>query len=221
MVMTDELIIFVIKRAFDNVNFEIKQKACENPDDYDTTLTLAVFIKGIIYFGHAGDSGIIALCTNGFLEKVTEQQLGEGEGIDRPVYPLAAESRWVFGKHKKRVNVIFLMTDGVLNKVIPLFLKDQKYKMDHAYLYYLYDNLRKNSNLDDWIIKELSLITPEEVNYDDKTLVAVLCKSVRIRHRPKTYYDFPGECLHKFLLNKIKIALNSISTQTNNKDISI
>jgi len=216
--MTDEQIISVIKRAFDIVNFEIKQTAGDNLDEYDTTLTLTVFIEGSVFFGHAGDSGIVALCSDGIFEEVTEPQLGEGKGIDRPVYPLAAESRWIFGKHGKHVHVIFLMTDGMLNKVISPILKDQKYKMDHAYLYYLYDNMRKNPKLDDWIKEELSLIAPEEVNFDDKTLVAVLCNCVKIKHRTKAYYEFPSETLHNSLLNKIKNALNSIGNPINDKD---
>jgi len=218
--MNDEQILSVIKNAFDNTNYEIKQKANDCPDDYDTTLTLAVFIEGIIYFGHAGDSGIIALRTDGVFEKVTEQQLGDGEGVDLPVYPLAAKSRWVFGKYKQRAGVIFLMTDGILNKVIPYLLKSQEYKMDHAYLYYLYDNMRKNQNLDDWIKDELSLIIPNEVRYDDKTLVAILCSSVKIKHRPKAYYEFPSESLYRSLLDEQKNALNAISSSINDKEIN-
>ena len=44
---------------------------------YDTTLTLAVLINDTLYYGHSGDSGIVALTTEGLYEKVTEQQRDE------------------------------------------------------------------------------------------------------------------------------------------------
>ena len=120
--MSDNDIIQVINTTFDKVNFDIKQKAGNALDDYDTTLTLAVFIGGDVYYGHAGDSGIIALRQDGIFEEVTTPQLGDGIGKERPVYPLASEAHWVFGKYKHRAKALFLMTDGVLNKVVPPLL---------------------------------------------------------------------------------------------------
>lgn len=200
--MSDNNIISTIKRAFDGVNFAIKQKAGDFLDDYDTTLTLAIFIGGEVYFGHAGDSGIIALRCDGLFEQVTEPQLGSGYGKERPVYPLAAESHWVFGKYKHRAKALFLMTDGVLNKAVPPLLEDQEYKLDHAYLYYLYDNMNKNTDLDNWVKTELACILPQEINYDDKTLVAVTCNTVKMTLQPKKYYKFPTKKLWDSLLEK-------------------
>jgi len=190
----------IIKSAFDNTNFEIKMAAGDALDDYDTTLTLAILIQGHLFYGHAGDSGIIALRKDGIFEEVTKPQLGDGIGKERPVYPLAAESKWVFGRYTHRTHAIFLMTDGMLNKTVPPLLEDQMYKLDHAYLYYLYDNLRKNPNLDSWINDELAHILPQEVNHDDLTVVAVMCKNVKIKLRKDGYYSFPGEELWSSLL---------------------
>ena len=200
--MPDNDVISIIRKAFDNANFSIKQHAGDHQDDFDTTLTLAVFNSGEVYFGHAGDSGIIALRWDGLFEQVTEPQLGDGYGKERPVYPLAAESRWVFGKYKYRAKALFLMTDGVLNKAIPPLLEDQEYKLDHAYLYYLYDNLDKNRNLDTWVKEELTRIRPQEINYDDKSLLAIICSAVKLTLQPKRYYEFPRESLWKSLLEK-------------------
>jgi len=200
--MPERDVLHVIKKAFDNANFEIKQRAGNDLDDYDTTLSLAVFISGDVYYGHAGDSGIIALRSDGIFEEVTVPQLGAGIGKERPVYPLAAESRWVFGKYEHRAKALFLMTDGVLNKAVPPLLEDQQFKLDHAYLYYLYDNICKNPNLGNWIRKEVSDILPQEVNYDDKTLLIVSCDSVKLKFQQNVYYTFPSSDFWSELLNK-------------------
>jgi Serine/threonine protein phosphatase len=199
--MSENEILPVIQSAFDNVNFLIKQKAGDLLDEYDTTLTLAVFMSGDVYFGHAGDSGIIALRNDGLFDQVTEPQLGDGYGKERPVYPLAAESHWVFGKYKNRVRAIFMMTDGIWNKAVPPLLERQKYKMDHAYLFYLYDSLRKNRDLANWIQNEFAQILPQEINYDDKTLVCIECTKIKLRLQRKQYYMFPSGNLWKNLLN--------------------
>lgn len=220
--MSDSSIIATIKSAFDGANFAIKQKAGDFLDNYDTTLTLAIFMGGEVYFGHAGDSGIIALRNDGVFEQVTEPQLGSGYGKERPVYPLASEAHWVFGKYKHHAKALFLMTDGVLNKVIPPLLEDQEYKLDHAYLYYLYDNLNKNTNLNNWIKTEVASILPQEINYDDKTLVAVTCNTVKMTLQSKKYYEFPTKKLWNSLLEKHNKELyayknNKILPPTNGK----
>jgi len=202
--MWDNNILAIIKTAYDEANFNIKQTANGNLDDYDTTLTLAVLIQGNLYYGHAGDSGIIALRKDGIFEEVTTPQLGEGYGKERPVYPLAAESKWVFGKYAHRTHVIFLMTDGILNKVIPPLLENQKHKLDNAYLYYLYDNMIKNPDIHQWINGELNNILPQEVNYDDLTIVIAMCNNVKLRLQRKEYYEFPSETLWNSLLQNHK-----------------
>jgi serine/threonine protein phosphatase PrpC/phage FluMu protein Com len=198
--MTDEQILEVINNAFKNANNSIKKEAGDNIDDYDTTLTLAVFIEGDLFYGHAGDSGIIALCTDGLFTEVTKPQLGEGDNNERPVYPLINESHWVFGKFDKPTHAIFLMTDGMLNMTIPPLLEEQIYKMDHAYLYYLYDEVKGNNNLDDWINDELLQLSPSSVSYDDKTLIVVKCNTVDMTHQPDEYYEYPSEEFYKSLL---------------------
>jgi hypothetical protein len=205
--MNEEQILEVIKKAFDVVNFDIKRKAGDFPDEYDTTLTLAIFNEGNIYFGHAGDSGIIALRTDGLFEEITTPQLGEGQGNERSVHPLATESRWVFEKYKHKVKSVFLMTDGMLNKVVPPLLKNQNFMLDHAYLYYIYDNLCKNPNLDDWVTDELLHMLPQEVNHDDKTLVCAMCETVKINLQAQEYYEYPSKELWDTLMENYKKVL--------------
>jgi len=209
----DKDILKIITDAFDKVNFEIKQTAGEHLDDYDTTLTLAVFMHHSVFFGHVGDSGVIALRCDGKFEEVTVPQLGSGYGKERPVFPLASKSHWVFGKYKHKTKAIFLMTDGMLNKVIPPMLDKQVYKLDHEYLFYIYDNLCKNANLDKWIVDEMTLILPPEVNYDDKTIVAIVFIKSRIKLQTKKYYLFPGKDLWSSLLEQQKRQLYSYRYQ--------
>ena len=205
--MTEQDTLSCIHKAFDKVNFDIKQKAGDCLDDYDTTLTVAVYIAGELYYGHAGDSGIVAMRSDGIFEEVTVPQLGAGVGKERPVYPLAAESHWVFEKYKHRARAIFMMTDGVLNKVIPPLLENQEYKLDHAYLFYLYDSLCKNPDIRSWVRTELESILPQEINYDDKTLVAIMCNTVKITLQPKKYYSFPSKELWDRLMAEHKAQL--------------
>jgi len=191
--MADNQILATIKAAFDTANFSIKQQAGDNLDDYDTTLTLAVLIDDELYYGHAGDSGIIALCSDGIFEEVTTPQQGSGQGKDRPVFPLASERHWIFGKYKYRVKALFLMTDGMLNKAIPPLLEEQQYQLDHKYLYFLFDNLQKTNDLNTWVSSELAQTSPQEVNYDDKTLVGVINMAARVNLQSQQYYDYPTD----------------------------
>jgi len=191
--MADNQILATIKAAFDAANFSIKQRAGDNLDDYDTTLTLAVLIGDELYYGHAGDSGIIALRSDGIFEEVTTPQQGSGQGKDRPVFPLASVGHWVFCKYKYRVKALFLMTDGVLNKAIPPLLEEQSYRLDNKYLYFLFDNLQKNNDLNTWVSGELAQTSPQEVNYDDKTLVGVINIAAKVNLQDKKYYDYPTD----------------------------
>lgn len=211
---SESSILTAIRNAFATVCQSIKDYANDCMDDYDTTLTVAVLIGGVVYFGHAGDSAIISLRSDGIFEQVTEQQLGDGIGKDRPVYPLAAESRWIFSKYDHRVKALFLMTDGVLNKIAPPLLEDQEYRLDHAYLYYLYDNLCKSSDLDRWISDEVGKILPQETNFDDKTLTAVMVKYIKLKPQPLSYYRFPTEQLWGELIGRYKRELYPEKDQT-------
>lgn len=186
-------ILEIIKQGFDEALFRIKQKANGALNDYDTTLTVAVVIDDNLYYGQIGDSGIIALLENGKFERVTEAQNGEGIGKDRPVYPLAADSKWCFNKYDHKVIALFLATDGVLKHLEPPLLETAVYKLNHAYLVFLYNNVDSRNNEDSnlWIKEEVENMPPEQVDYDDKTLVVVVNKNVKIKGQPKEYYEFP------------------------------
>jgi len=213
MDMSEEQILSGIKNAFAHANNLIKMKAGSDIDDYDTTLSLAVFSEGDLFYGHAGDSGILALCTDGTFQEVTTQQLGEGEGKDRPVYPLINEAHWVFDVFDKPVHAVFLMTDGVLNMTVPPILFDQRYQLDHSYLIYLYEETRDGDDISGWINDELVQMSPGMVNYDDKTLIVVIDTSVALTFQPDEYYEFPSDTLYKSLLSQ-KPAVAAVAPQS-------
>jgi hypothetical protein len=190
-----ETILDTIRDAFDESLFSVKQKAKNALNDYDTTLTLAVFMDGSVYYGQIGDSGIVALCEDGKFERVTEEQKGEGVGIDRRVYPLAAFERMgVFKKYSNKVKALFLATDGVLKEIQPPLLEGQKYELDHKYLSYVFKNLdtkATDKEAQTWIEREIIHMPPTEVDYDDKTLVVLISTTVSLNRQSVNYYEYP------------------------------
>jgi hypothetical protein len=192
-------ILKTIEKAFDEASFLVKQEA-ENGsgdyNDYDTTLTLAVFINDAVYYGQIGDSGIIALREDGKFERITEEQLGEGIGKDRPVYPLAAVSRWVFKSYIPKAKALFLATDGVLKKLQPPILEGQAHKLNHKYLAYVFNKLEPMADDREagvWIKGEVIQTPPEEVDFDDKTLAVLISKAGSLQTQAPEYYRYPTD----------------------------
>ena len=191
-------VLEIIEKSFDEALFSIKQVAGLSLDDYDTTLSLVVYRSGEVWYGHVGDSGIIALCENGKFHSVTEAQKGEGIGEDRGVYPLAATQSWVFGKSPYKAKALYLVTDGVMKKMMPLLLEGQKYNINHRYLSYLYNHLckvRDNGKATTWVQREVEGMSPKEVDYDDKTLIVIISKSVSILEQADEYYTYPTDAM--------------------------
>lgn len=78
---------------------------------FDTTLTIAVFDGNRVWYGHIGDSGIVALFKNATYSLITHRHKGEEANS---VYPLPNKSLWEFGTIDEVVSFV-LMTDGVLD----------------------------------------------------------------------------------------------------------
>lgn len=84
------------------------------PKEYHTTLAMALYDGKNLYFGNAGDSGIIALDDYGDYHVVTSQQNNEyGEVIT------LASRTFVVGKTDYNVIAVLCMTDGVFEWVVP------------------------------------------------------------------------------------------------------
>ena len=197
-------ILDILREGFEGALLKIKQRAINAPNDYDTTLTAAVVINDNLYFGQIGDSGILALLENGRFDRITEEQNGEGTGKDRPVYPLAAISKWTFG-YKNKIKAIFLGTDGVLKKIQPSLLENQQYNLNHNYLCYVFNNIHSNQNdssYQEWIQNEVENMPPQEVDFDDKTLCVLINLKNRLKMQSREYYNFPSNELWNQLVNE-------------------
>lgn len=204
-------ILLVLRDAFDEALFRIKNQANGAYNDYDTTLSAAVFISGDVYTGQVGDSAIIALREDGLFDCATQTQNGQGIGKDRPTFPLGATDKWVFEKYQYKAKALFLATDGMLNKLMPPLLENQKYPFDNRYLSYLFFNLEQKPSVsmnNDWINEELSLIEPNECNHDDKSLIIIFSNDVLLNMQADEYYQYPNNDLWNKLLRDFEDAIH-------------
>ena len=189
-----EDILQVIRLAFLEAQSETEKDVESRNHDlvqYHTTLSLAVLIGDTLYYGHSGDSGIIALTTEGRFEKVTKQQRDE----DGHVFPLFSnEDLWDFGQFDKVCSVL-LATDGMLECLLPRLLKNEPYVniagklMDNRSLHI--DKEREDA-VKEQIENYVKTIPPERVGHDDLTIVALVNTSIEPRTQPMEYYKEPN-----------------------------
>ena len=193
---SDENILEMIGTAFSVSQDEI-EKAAENNDypvdECDTTLSLAVLIGEDLYYGHVGDSGIVALTSDGLYKQVTEQQRDE----DDHLYPLFFRDKWVFKKFEEKVCSVFLATDGMLETLFPYLIDDQAVNIHITLAQYFMDNRRHQiekrgedavkAEVEDFIKN----IPDAQVN-DDKTVVVLINSSVESKLQPDEYYKEPN-----------------------------
>lgn len=81
---------------------------------YYSTLVVAIYDGNRLYFGNSGDSGMIALFSNGSYELVTERKKGDEANS---VIPLQL-GEWQFS-YVSDVVAFFMVTDGVLDVMAP------------------------------------------------------------------------------------------------------
>jgi len=191
---TDE-ILSLIKESFELAQHSIEKEAKDkghNINEYDTTLTLAIMHEDTLYYGHSGDSGIIALTVEGLYEQVTIQQRDE----EAHVFPLFFKDRWIFRKYGKKVCSVLLATDGMFETFFPIYIKNEpiniyvilaQFFMDNKVLHI--DELGEDkvkAQIEDFILK----IPDEQVN-DDKTIVVMVNSSIDSSLQAKEYYIEP------------------------------
>ena len=189
-------ILAIIKRSFEKTQFHIEQKAREldyELDEIDTTLCLAVFFGGDIYYGYVGDSGIIALREDGIFERVTEIEPDE----DGYTYVLGHTDKWLFCKYPHRARSLMLMTDGIWKMLTPRLLENEQYPLMNVYLnFYLNHNGLENmkqEQLDESIRNNITNIQPDKVYHDDKTMVIVIDTEISVKKQDEEYYKWPSE----------------------------
>lgn len=121
--MTGEQILEVLKNAYQTAFHQIElfcQEQNGKIEDYDTTLTTVIYTGSMVYYGHAGDGGVIVRYDNGCYEMITVPQKGM-DGIS--VRPLrAGVESWDFGIAGKKIAAVLLATDGMLDTLLPPLL---------------------------------------------------------------------------------------------------
>lgn len=107
-----------LEQAMIKANNAVVKKAAsmELPaNEFDATLVIAVYDGEQLFYGSAGDSGVIAKTDAGF-ELVTHPTRGEGEAT---TFPLYCREKWEIGSRHARG--FLLATDGLLELLVPEF----------------------------------------------------------------------------------------------------
>lgn len=162
-----------------------------DPDEYDTTVCLAVYDGERLYYAQSGDSGLVALLENGEYYRVTTQQRDE-EGR---VFPLCwGPEKWEFGSVASPVSAFMLMTDGVFEQICPKLMRKRDIEINIPLARRFLD--RFDCTEED--VPELEKAVHEYLeNYprrlldDDKTVVVLVNPDRRPEQKDAAYYAIP------------------------------
>ncbi len=194
---TDKQILEIIRDSFVLAQSRIEKVATDNGhdlDQYDTTLSLAVFKENTLYYGHSGDSGIVTLTAEGLYKKVVEQQRDE-EGRVFPLY--FGEDKWVFGKFPEPVVSVFLATDGMLETLFPVYIRNEPVNIYVALARYFMgpDSLHIEDSGEDYVkekVAEFMNNIPDAQVNDDKTVVVIVDPDHELTMQEEEYYAEPN-----------------------------
>lgn len=194
---SEEQILEIIRDSFALAQSEIEKAAESNGhdlDQYDTTLSLAVFKNDALYYGHSGDSGIVALTSEGLYKKVVEQQRDD-EGRVFPLY--FGDEKWVFGKFPEPVVSVFLATDGMFETLFPVYIRNEPVNIYVALARYFMgpDSLHIEEHGENYVKEKVSefmnSIPDTQVN-DDKTVVVLVNPTYEMKMQDAEYYAEPN-----------------------------
>lgn len=186
--LSEDEVLEVLKDAFWEALQAIQIEAADS-DQYDTTLALAVYMNGELYYGQSGDSGILVLAEDGLVESVTVQQRDD-EGR---VYPLDCARRWVFEKYHKKAVSVLLVTDGILESLFPSVLDADRQKVYVYQACFFMDNEILQFEecgeemVEARITQYLENTVAENIS-DDLTVVAVVNPDLPMERQPDDYY---------------------------------
>jgi len=97
-----------------------------NEMEYQTTLSVAVMNKNTLYYGNAGDSGIIGLDNKGRYHVVTKKQ---NDDLGR-VYSMPSNRLFEIGKANFVPAAVLCLTDGLLDCVVPSVLHNSEFPIN-------------------------------------------------------------------------------------------
>lgn len=181
------MLLLAFHRAFGDICEHAEHESTEL-EAFDTTLTVACFYKGMLFYGHCGDGGIFVVDRFGEASEITTPQKGEdGDSM----IPLRFGAKyWVFGQHSENVPTVLLATDGVRDKIasndfrdsiskvyVPLLLflsiiSDLRAKALNSFVSYLKKLFSgDNSVTSDWIYDQLLDVYSSNDITDAETIV--------------------------------------------------
>lgn len=177
--------------AQNNINAEM-EKQNHLPEEYDTTLTAVIYNGRNIVYGHVGDGGIIGLGSFGDYFKITEVQKGEEHNM---VIPLrGGPEYWVFDYSEEEFSSILLLTDGLLDIILPPILQG------NIYINYVrqFMDIKKlgltEINKEQVINKIETILKSDKLDFvtDDKTMVGLVNCDLVPQDKEHSYYEEPN-----------------------------
>ena len=219
--MRDKDVLRVIASSFNESWQEVENCARENDIDVqqcNTTLSLAVYIDGRVFYGHIGDSGIFAFFDDGKIAPVTTPQ-NDDEGR---VFTLSSGPlKWQYGKADKKAVSLLLCTDGIWNLFFTerLAQQEEKYAVHLLHFYLNPDTIYQDypeEDLQKWLEDDMEGINKNHsanVNFDDITMIIVCDKQIPFTRQPDDYYKKPTkEELEKAYLEELERLYGHLST---------
>lgn len=192
--MTEDDVKKLMRTAFVHAYKAVLTKAVEmrkSSDLFDTTLCLAIYDGKTVWYGHAGDSGLVVRFADGHYEPVTVQQRDEDGGV----YPLCCgPDYWEFGKVEGSVSVVMLMTDGVWEQVCHPYLRHEEVKVNTAFVKPFMEQIvaeaeevaQVEQKCNDYLER-----CPSKYINDDKTVVVLYNLDNPAAEMPDSYYQEP------------------------------
>lgn len=186
---------YIIKLGFITAFHNIKCEANANKQPfsyYDTTLSVIVYDGKRIAYGHVGDGGIIGLTISGDYKSITKVQKGDEHNT---VIPLRIGlSGWVFGSCDMDFCALLMLTDGLLDIVMPSLLSGGVYV---RFAQQFMDNtlLNINSKNTETIKNQIkTFLTSESCKSitDDKTIVGIINNDIIADRKNTSYYAEPN-----------------------------
>lgn len=165
-----------LEQAMIKANNAVVKKAAsmELPaNEFDATLAIAVYDGDQLFYGSAGDSGVIAKTDAGFELLTRPSRVGSAG-----TYPLYDKEKWEIGTCCGHVQGFLLATDGVLELLVPEFNNEKlKEKGVHLFMGAGYKSVGASdidAALEKRVENVLHRIQGNRYTYDDATVVVAL-----------------------------------------------